>query len=208
MYAMVCTRPDIAHAVGVVSRFMSNPGREHWEAVKWILRYLRGSLTSALVFRKSELGLQGYVDADNGGDVDSRKSTSGYVYTFGGTAISWVSRLQKIVALSSCEAEYVAITEATKEMIWLQTFLGELGQDHEWSVLYSDSQSVIQLKRWSTFFTYSSCESSMLSLVLLILIPRICFAAPRSFIANSSDNLFFSLSISCRSASTISMSST
>ena len=107
MYAMVCTRPDIAHAVGVVSRFMSTPGREHWEAVKWILRYRKGSSTSALVFRKSELGLQGYVDADNGGDVDSRKSTTGYVYTFGGTAISWVSRLQKIVALSSCEAEYV-----------------------------------------------------------------------------------------------------
>ena len=124
---------------------MSNPGKEHWEAVKWILRYLRGSSTSVLVFRKSELGLQGYVDADNGGDLDSRKSTSGYVYTLGGTAISWVSRLQKIVALSSCEAEYVAITEATKEMIWLQTFLGELDQDHEGSVLYSDSQSVIQL---------------------------------------------------------------
>ena len=81
MYAMVCTRPDIAHAVGVVSRFMSNPGKQHWEAVKWILRYLKGSTSSALCFRKSDLGLQGYVDADNGGDVDSRKSTTGYVYT-------------------------------------------------------------------------------------------------------------------------------
>ena len=67
--------------------------------------------------KQSDLGLQGYVDADNGGDVDSRKSTTGYVYTLGGTAISWVSKLQKIVALSSCEAEYVAVTEATKEMM-------------------------------------------------------------------------------------------
>ena len=81
MYAMVCTRPDIAYAVRVVSRFMSNPGKQHWEAVEWILRYLKGSISSALCFRKSNLGLQGYVDADNGGDVDSRKSTTGYVYT-------------------------------------------------------------------------------------------------------------------------------
>ena len=147
MYAMICTRPDIAHAVGVVSRFMSNPGKQHWEAVKWIFRYLKGSSSSALYFRKSKTGLQGYVDADNGGDIDSRKSTSGYVYTFGGTAISWVSKLQKIVALSSCEAEYVAVTEATKEMMWLQSFLRELDQDHEGSVLYCDSQSAIHLAK-------------------------------------------------------------
>ncbi|CAM8899657.1 unnamed protein product [Rhodiola kirilowii] len=117
MYAIVCTRPDIAHAVGVVSRFMSNPGRQHWEAVKWIFRYLKGSSSLSLCFRRSELGLQGYVDADNGGDIDSRKSTSGYIYTYGATAISWISKLQKIVALSSCEAEYVDVTEAAKEMM-------------------------------------------------------------------------------------------
>ncbi|CAM8913336.1 unnamed protein product [Rhodiola kirilowii] len=76
MYTMVCTRPDIAHAVGVVSRFMSNPGRQHWEAVKWIFRYLKSSSSLSLYFRMSELGLQGYVDADNGGDIDNRKSTS------------------------------------------------------------------------------------------------------------------------------------
>ena len=82
MYAMMCTRRDTTHAVGVVSRFMSNPEREHWETVKWILRYLKGSSSSALIFRKSELGLQGYIDADNIGEIDSRKSTFGYVYTF------------------------------------------------------------------------------------------------------------------------------
>ena len=147
MYAMVCTRPDIAHAVGVVSRFMSNPGRQHWEAVKWILRYLKGSMGLALCFRKSDMGLEGYVDADNGGDVDSRKSTTGYVYTLGGTAISWVSKLQKIVALSSCEAEYVAVTEAAKEMMWLQSFLRELGQDYDGSMLHCDSQSAIHLAK-------------------------------------------------------------
>ncbi|RVW88410.1 Retrovirus-related Pol polyprotein from transposon TNT 1-94 [Vitis vinifera] len=117
MYAMVCTRPDIAHAVGVVSRFMSRPGKQHWEAVKWILRYLKGSLDTCLCFTGASLKLQGYVDADFAGDIDSRKSTTGFVFTLGGTAISWTSNLQKIVTLSTTEAEYVAATEAGKEMI-------------------------------------------------------------------------------------------
>lgn len=147
MYAMICTRPDIAHAVGVVSRFMSNPGKEHWEAVKWIFRYLRGNSSLSLCFTKSEKGLQGYVDANNGGDIDSTKSTTGYVYTFGGTAICWASKLQKIVSLSSCEAEYVAVTEATKEMMWLQSFLQELDHDQGKSVLYCDSKSAIDLAK-------------------------------------------------------------
>ena len=89
--------------------------------------------------------LQGFVDADLGGDVDSRKSTSGYIYTIGGTAVSWMSRLLKCVSLSSTEAEYVAIAEAGKEMIWLADYLEELGKKHSEKILYSDSQSVIQL---------------------------------------------------------------
>ena len=79
MYVMVCTRPDIAHAVGVVSRYMANPGKEHWEAVKWLLRYLRGTSSTSLCFCKGKVTLQGFVDADLGGDVDSSKSTSGYI---------------------------------------------------------------------------------------------------------------------------------
>ena len=114
MYAMVCTRPNIGHAVGVVSRFMSNPGKVHWEAVKWILRYLRGTTDKCLYFGKGELKVQGFVDADFGGEVDHRKSTTGYIFTVGNTAVSWMSQLQKIVALSTTEAEYVAVTEANK----------------------------------------------------------------------------------------------
>lgn len=119
MYFMVCTRLDIAHAVEVMSRYTSNPSKQHWEAMKWILRYLRGIACLALCFKKSGLGLQGYVDADMAGDIDGRKRTTGYVYTLGGTAVSWVSKLRKIVAFSTTEAEYVAVTEASKEMIWL-----------------------------------------------------------------------------------------
>uniref|UniRef100_A0A2N9IPG8 Integrase catalytic domain-containing protein n=1 Tax=Fagus sylvatica TaxID=28930 RepID=A0A2N9IPG8_FAGSY len=147
MYAMVCTRPDIAHAVGVVSRYMSNPGKQHWEAVKWILRYLKGTLGTSLCFTGADMKLTGYVDSDLAGDVDTRKSTTGYVYTLGGIAVSWVSRLQKIVALSTTEAEYVAVTEAGKEMVWLQGFLEELGQRQKKGILHSDSQSAIFLAK-------------------------------------------------------------
>ena len=122
MYAMLCTRPDIAHAVGVVSRYMIHPGIEHWSVVKWILRYLRGTSNKCLHFGGSTTNLQGYVDSYLVGDIDTRQSTTGYVFTVGGTAVSWVSRLQKINALSTTEAEYVAAIEAAKEMIWLQFF--------------------------------------------------------------------------------------
>ena len=88
MYIMVCTRPDIAHAVGVVSKFMSSPGKQHWEAVKWILRYLKGSSDTFLCFTGASLKLQGYVDVNFAGDINSRKSTIGFVFTLGGTAIS------------------------------------------------------------------------------------------------------------------------
>src|SRR4051812_30118392 len=76
MYAMVCTRPDIAHAVGVVSRFMSNPGKQHWEAVKWLFRYLKGTSKVALHFKKKDVILEGFSDADLGGCLDTRKSTT------------------------------------------------------------------------------------------------------------------------------------
>ena len=81
MYAMVCTRLDIAYAVGVVSKFMSRPGKQHWEAVKWILRYLKGSSDTCLCFTGASLKLQGYVDADFAGDINSRKSTTGFFFT-------------------------------------------------------------------------------------------------------------------------------
>ncbi|OMO59210.1 Integrase, catalytic core [Corchorus capsularis] len=112
MYLMVCTRPNITHAVGVVSRFLSDPGKVHWEAVKWIFRYLRGTSKMCLSFGTTQTILEGFTDADMAGDLDSRKSTSGYIFTFAGGAISWQSKLQKCVALSTTEAEYIAAIEA------------------------------------------------------------------------------------------------
>ena len=87
-YAMVCTRPDIAHAVGLVSRFLSNPSKEHWNVVKWILRYLQGTADLKLCYGSDKPILVGYSDADMAGDIDSRRSTLGYLVTFAGGAVA------------------------------------------------------------------------------------------------------------------------
>jgi len=147
MYPMVCTKPDIAHAVGVVSRFLSNPGKEHWEGVKWILIYLKSTSKMHLSFKRSNLTLQGFSDADLGGDLDGRKSTTGYIFTLGGTAISWKSKLQGRVSLSTTEAEYIVISEAAKEMIWFKNLLRELGKGQDEPSLFSDTQSAICLPK-------------------------------------------------------------
>ena len=89
MYVMVCTRPDIAYAVGMVSRFLSNPGKEHWIAVKWMMRYLRGTSNLCLCFGGGKSHLVGYTDSDMAGDVDTRRSTSGYIFTFREGVVSW-----------------------------------------------------------------------------------------------------------------------
>jgi hypothetical protein len=115
MYAMMCMRPDIAHGVDVVSRFLSNPGKEHWAAVKWIFRYLRGASRVCLCFGNGKPMLDGFTDVHIASDVDFRKSITGYLITFAGGAISWQSKLQKCVGLSTIEAEYIVITEACKK---------------------------------------------------------------------------------------------
>ncbi len=91
------------------------------------------------------------MDSDFAREVDHRKSTTGYVFTLGSIAISWVSQLQKIVTISTTEVEYVAVTEASKEFIWLQGLLIELGFEQEMNVLHSDSQSAIHLAKNSAF---------------------------------------------------------
>ena len=89
MYAMLCTRPDICYAVGIVSLYQSDPGEEHWIAMKHILKYLRRTRDYMLVYSSGSLETIGYTDSDFQGDIDSRKSTSGYVFTLNGGAICW-----------------------------------------------------------------------------------------------------------------------
>ncbi|MCO5599533.1 hypothetical protein L7F22_053639 [Adiantum nelumboides] len=151
MYAMIATRPDIAFAVGVVSRFTSNPGKKHWKAFKGVLRYLNGIKDMCICFGKGDLSVVGYTDADYAGDLDKRRSTSGYIYTFAGGAISWFSRLQSCTTLSTTEVEYVAASDACKEAIWLTHLVGDLGIVGEASALHCDSQSAIQLARNPVF---------------------------------------------------------
>lgn len=155
MYAMVCTRPDIAQAVSVVSRYMGNPGEEHWQAVKWILRYLKGTTNLGLVFDSSEGssrgGVIGYVDSDYAGDLDKRRSISGYIFTLFGGVISWKAVLQPTVALSTTEAEYMAVTEAVKEALWLKGLAVSLGLEDEVPTVFCDSQSAIHLTQNQMF---------------------------------------------------------
>jgi hypothetical protein len=107
MYAMLGTQPDIAYAVSVVSQFATNPDQSHKAAVTWILQYLRRTANYALVFKGTFSELAGYSDADWAGDQSTRRSTSGFIFSVGSAVISWSSKLQPSVALSTCEAEYI-----------------------------------------------------------------------------------------------------
>jgi hypothetical protein len=149
MYAMMGTRPDIAFAVSAVSRFASNPNDQHWNAVKRILRYLKGSLELQLTFSGPIKNLIGYSDSNWAGDHDTRRSTSGYIFNIGSGAISWSSKRQPTVALSSCEAEYVGQTNAIKEAIWLKQFLAQVHVDQfnspSATIIFCDNQGAISL---------------------------------------------------------------
>ncbi|KAL5553855.1 hypothetical protein UlMin_041256 [Ulmus minor] len=118
MYAMVCTRPNIAHAVSLVSRYMANPGKAHWEVVKWLLRYLKGSLNCGLLYKRLDEPsylVKGFVDADHAGDLDKRRSSRGYIFTVGGGCISWKSQLQTIVALSTTKSSTLMLLSASSK---------------------------------------------------------------------------------------------
>uniref|UniRef100_A0ACD5Z7T1 Uncharacterized protein n=1 Tax=Avena sativa TaxID=4498 RepID=A0ACD5Z7T1_AVESA len=117
MYVMVCSRPDLSYAMSLVSRYMANPGKEHWKVVQWIFRYLCGTSNACLKFGKTNEGLAGYVDSDFAADLDKRRSLIGYVFTIGGCAVSWKATLQPVVALSTTEAEYMAIAKVCKESV-------------------------------------------------------------------------------------------
>eukprot|EP00253_Pinus_taeda_P029548 PITA_29548 len=125
MYAMVCTRPDIAHAVGVLSRFMSKPGKEHWTTVKWV--------------------------SDWAGDLNQRRFTSGYVFNLFGGVVSWMSKKQSMVALSTTESEYMEATHASKEAVWLQRLCSSMGLVQGDIRIDCDSRSAIFLAKNPTY---------------------------------------------------------
>ncbi|KAJ4711012.1 Retrovirus-related Pol polyprotein from transposon TNT 1-94 [Melia azedarach] len=148
MYAMVCTRPDLAQSVSVVSGFMGEPSKEHWQAVKRIFRYLKGTFDVGLIYGgDTQCLVTGFSDSDYAGDVDSRRSMTGYVFTLGSSVVSWKATLQPTVTLSTTEAEYMTLTEAAKEGIWLKGLVSDLGLHHDQAIVYCDSLSAICLAK-------------------------------------------------------------
>lgn len=147
MYLAIATRPDIRFAVGNVSRYLDRPAEAHVNAVKRILRYVKGSLETGIRFKGgNDLLFCGYSDADYAGDKQTARSTSGYIFMLGGGVISWNSERQKSVALSTTESEYIAASHAIKELIWLKRLLSELLQIKiDIPFFYMDCQSAIRL---------------------------------------------------------------
>ena len=142
---MVETRPDIAFATSVASRYAKNPSHLHIEVVKTILKYLKGSKDRGIVYGEGTLAIEGYSDSDWAGDKESRKSTSSYIFILNGGPVSWCSKRQPTVALLSTEAEYIALTLAAKEATWLRLFLTELGL-----LEASDQHAEINVKQENT----------------------------------------------------------
>ena len=146
LYLASCTRPDISQAVGALSRYMAQPTEQHWKAAKGVLRYLSGTTTVGIAFSKGGSSLVGYCDWDYAGDVDSRRSTTGYVFTLMGGAVSWSSKLQSTVAVSTAEAEYMSAASAVKEALWLRKLLSDFEvMSTEPVLLFCDSQAALKL---------------------------------------------------------------
>jgi hypothetical protein len=154
MYAMLATRPDLAFSVGALSKHAATPGQAHWAALKRVYRYLRGTVNARLTYQGDLDSTHpfAYVDADWASDPTDRRSITGYVFMISGGAISWSSKKQTSVALSSTEAEYMAAAAAAKEAIWLRTFLKELDMlSTQPTTLLIDNQSAMALAKNAVF---------------------------------------------------------
>lgn len=147
MYLSIGTRPDITHAVGMASRFMEAPKIAHVEAAKRILKYLNKTFNFGILYLNSKHDeLLAYSDSDYAGDIDSRRSTSGYAFIFGSGIVSWCSERQKSVSLSTTESEYIAASICVRELVWIGNLLCEiLSLKNLKTTLYMDNQSAIRL---------------------------------------------------------------
>ncbi|XP_045831624.1 secreted RxLR effector protein 161-like [Trifolium pratense] len=147
---LLATRPDLAYSVCLVARFMDRPTEMHVVAIKRIMRYLKGTLTDGIMYNHftEEMELVGWSDSDYAGDLDDRKSTSGYVFMLGSGAISWSSKKQPIVTLYTTEAEYVAASHCACQCIWLKSVLKHLkiGQGNT-TMIYCGNSSSIKLSK-------------------------------------------------------------
>lgn len=152
LYLAQGSRPDIAFAVNDVSRFNDRHGKEHWTAVKRIMRYIKQTVNYCILYRYSDDGdLHGYCDSDFASDVDKRRSCTGFVFKLAEGAVSWGSKRQQTVALSTTEAEYMAMSFATQEAIWLRQFINQFGIQIPPIVMLCDNQSAMAVAKEDSF---------------------------------------------------------
>lgn len=153
LYAAQVTRPDICYAVNKLSQFNQNPGMAHWNAAKRVLRYLKGTLSVKLEFNKAGCEeIVGYCDSDWASDIDKRRSTTGYVFMLHNCPISWNSKRQSTVALSTTEAEFMSMVAATQEGLWLNKLQCEIFPNSSNQVkLFCDNKSAISLSSTNNY---------------------------------------------------------
>lgn len=160
MYLAVCTRSDIAYSVSYLSQFNVNHTKEHWLAVKRVLKYLKGTKDVGIVYQKGNAPVTGFVDSDWANNILDRKSFYGYFFMLANGPISWECHKENMIALSSTEAEYIGICEATKESLYLKSLISELFTENKDCMflgiskplkIHNDNQSAIKLSENQTF---------------------------------------------------------
>lgn len=148
MYVMLGTRPDLSVAVNLCSRYQTKPTEKLWKALKRILRYIKGTMDFQLFYAKNNgAELVGFADSDWAGDEQDRKSTTGFLFKAFGSIICWNTKKQSTVAVSSTEAEYVALAEAAREGIWLSNLLSIFDVKIPYIIVFEDNQSCIKLTK-------------------------------------------------------------
>ena len=152
IYLMDKTRPDLAYPVGYLARYMANPSPQHFKLIKGVWEYLENVSELGLEHHSDPSSIYGYYDSDWGGDIGTRRSTTGYIFLFRGSPLSWNSKLQRTVALSSSEAEYMALKEAIKEQQYIKAILKEISALYspipiECLEIFTDSNSAIELAK-------------------------------------------------------------
>ena len=149
MWGQLATCPDLSFAVSLLSRFQGNPSIEHWKALMHVVGYVKNTLDFGLTYsRDADLFPHAFVDADYGGCRDTRRSTSGYVFIMAGSPVTWSSKRQPTVTLSTVEAEYVAMSRCTQQMVWMQSWLDEVAIERTGpSFIRGDSKGAIALMK-------------------------------------------------------------
>jgi hypothetical protein len=149
MWGQLATRPDLSFSVSLLSRFQANPGIDHWNALMHVIGYVKNTIDFGLTYsRENVLSPIAFVDADYGGCRDTRRSTSGYIFLMAGGAVTWSSKRQATVALSTVEAEYVAMSRCAQQMAWMQTWLDEVVVEYEKpGIIKGDSRGAIALSK-------------------------------------------------------------